>query len=64
MVERTDQGIVTLNLAKMLKAEPELSPNEIAEKMRIALKESGQTFTAASTSPELLTQPLFQKPLT
>jgi hypothetical protein len=62
--ERTDQGVVTLNFTKTLRADPELSPNEIAEKMRNALRESGQTFTAVATSPELLTQPLFQKPLT
>jgi hypothetical protein len=62
-IERTDQGVVTLNLAKIVQAEPELSPKEIADKMQDALRESGQTFTAVSTSPELLTQPLFQKPL-
>jgi hypothetical protein len=61
-VEKLEQGMVTYNLAKVLKAEPELTPNEICEKMRVILRPYAQTFTVATTTPTLLIEPLFPWP--
>lgn len=59
MIDRQEQGIFTSNMTKLLKAEPELSPNALAPKMRAQLRKFGQTFTVGTTSPELLDEPLF-----
>jgi hypothetical protein len=59
-ISRTDQGVVTYQLAKTLKADEELTPNQIAEKLAEVLVQHAQTFTVAATTPELLDQPLFR----
>lgn len=59
VIDRQEQGIFTHNMTKIIKAEPELSPNELSAKMRTALRKYGQTFTVGTTSPELLDEPLF-----
>jgi hypothetical protein len=58
-VEKLEQGMVTYNLAKILKVEPELTPNEIVERMKPILRTYAQTFTVATTTPTLLIEPLF-----
>lgn len=60
VINKQDQGIFTYNLTKILKSSPELSPNELATKMKSALRKYGQTFTVGTTSPEMLTEPLFE----
>lgn len=59
MINRQEQGIFTHNLTKILKESPELSPNELASKMRSALRKYGQTFTVGTTTESLLDEPLF-----
>jgi hypothetical protein len=60
VINRLDQGIFTYNLTKLLAAQPSLSPNELAPKMRSALKSYAQSFTVASTTSSLLNKPLFE----
>lgn len=59
MINRQEQGIFTHNLTKVLKENPEFSPNELSSKMRSVLRKYGQSFTVGTTSPELLEEPLF-----
>jgi uncharacterized caspase-like protein len=58
-IDRLDQGVFTYNLAKTLKAQPALSPQELQEKMRTILKKYAQTFTVGTTTNTLLREPLF-----
>jgi hypothetical protein len=58
-VEKLEQGMVTYNLAKVLKADPELTPNEIVDKMCVILRPYAQVFTVVTTTPTLLIEPLF-----
>jgi hypothetical protein len=58
--DRLDQGIFTYNLTKILKAEQELTPNELAPKMKAILRNYAQAFIVGTTTESLLTQPLFQ----
>ncbi|OHT10670.1 Clan CD, family C14, metacaspase-like cysteine peptidase [Tritrichomonas foetus] len=52
------QGIFTFNLTKELKKNPHITPNQLAELMSKAMAEFTQTFTAYSSSPEILDEPL------
>jgi hypothetical protein len=56
-VEKLEQWMVTYNLGKIVKAEPELTPNEICKGMKGILRPYAHTFTVATTT--LLIEPLF-----
>jgi hypothetical protein len=56
---KMDQGIFTENLTRALNADQDATPADIAVKMKAALREYSQTFALGTTSPSLLTQPLF-----
>ena len=59
VIDRQEQGIFTYNISKLLKADPELSPNQLATKMKTILRKYSQTFTVGTTTEALLTEPLF-----
>jgi hypothetical protein len=55
----TGVGIFTSSLTKFLKEDIDLSPNGLEPKMSEALRAHGQSFVIGTTTPDLLTQPLF-----
>lgn len=59
VIERLDQGVFTYNMTKVIKSKPSITPNQLQTEMRKVLRQYGQTFTVGSTSPELLTCPVF-----
>jgi hypothetical protein len=59
MINRKDQGIFTYNLTKLIAAEPNLTPTQIGNKIKVELKKYQQNFTVGTTSVEFLSQPLF-----
>jgi len=59
IINRKDQGIFTYNITKILTTNPSLTPIQLQEKMKSVLRQYGQTFIVATTSKELLDQPLF-----
>jgi hypothetical protein len=59
VVNRLEMGVFTYNLTKLLTADASLTPNDLAPKMRAALKSFGQSFTVAATTSSLLNKPLF-----
>jgi hypothetical protein len=59
MINKKDQGIFTYNLSKLLTAEPNLTPTQIGTKIKAELRKYQQNYTVGTTSPELLSLPLF-----
>jgi hypothetical protein len=57
--DRSGRGIFTTSLTKFLKADDQLTPSEIQPKMVAALRPYGQAFVLGTSSPDLLTLPLF-----
>lgn len=53
-----DAGVFTENLTRILNADQDATPRDVAVKMKAALREYSQTFALGTTSPTLLTQPL------
>jgi hypothetical protein len=58
--DRLEQGVFTFNLTKLIKAEPEITPNELTAKMSAVLRLHRQTFVLGATSQDLLEQPLLR----
>jgi uncharacterized caspase-like protein len=59
VINRLDQGVFTYHLTQILKQDSSLSPNDLAPKMRTALKSYAQSFTVGTTTSSLLNKPLF-----
>ncbi|EAY15856.1 Clan CD, family C14, metacaspase-like cysteine peptidase [Trichomonas vaginalis G3] len=59
VAERMEQGMFTYNLMKTLKADPDMTAVECKKRLATALRRYAQTVTIASTTPELLNEPLF-----
>ncbi|EAY08786.1 Clan CD, family C14, metacaspase-like cysteine peptidase [Trichomonas vaginalis G3] len=59
VADRVEQGMFTYNLMKALKTEPNMSALECKKRLATALRRYAQTVTIASTTPELLNEPLF-----
>lgn len=59
--DRKEQGLFTYNLMKILNSNPKMSPIDCKKKLVGCLRKFGQTVTLASTSPEMLNQPLFTR---
>ena len=58
-IESMEQGIFTYNINKVLKNEPNLTPLQLKEKLTSVLKPYKQTITIATTSEEMLNNPIF-----
>jgi hypothetical protein len=59
MVAGVEQGAFTYNLTKTLQLEPLVTPGEISGKLRPVLKKYAQTFSVGTTTPALLSRPIF-----
>ncbi|EAY09442.1 hypothetical protein TVAG_126030 [Trichomonas vaginalis G3] len=59
VADRVEQGMFTYNLMKTLKADPDMTATECKKRLATALRRYAQTVTIASTTPELLNEPLF-----
>lgn len=59
MINRKDQGIFTYNMTSILATNPDLTADQLGEKMKSALRKYSQTFTVATTSADLRSKPLF-----
>jgi hypothetical protein len=59
VINRQDQGLFTANLTKALTSTPTLTPNDLAGRLKGTLTRYLQNFTVGTTSPDLLSQPLF-----
>jgi hypothetical protein len=59
MVAGVEQGAFTYNLTKTLQLEPLVTPGEISGKLRAVLKKYAQTFSVGTTTPALLSRPIF-----
>ena len=58
-IENMEQGIFTFNMNKVLNKEPNLTPLELKQKLTSVLKPYKQTITIATTSEEMLNNPIF-----
>jgi hypothetical protein len=58
-LNKKDQGIFTTNLTKTIAADPWINPSTLQGKMKAILKKYSQTFIVGTSSPNLLTRPLF-----
>lgn len=56
-----EHGVFTHNITKLLKLNPNLTPNELESKMKAILKAYKQTILIGTTSIELKDQPIFIK---
>lgn len=59
MIDRLEQGVFTSNLAKCLKKQQDITPNQLKTAMKKILRSYGQTCTIASTTQSLMDEPLF-----
>jgi hypothetical protein len=59
-LSHVDEGAFTYHLTRFIGADPEITPVQLAAKMKEALKEYSQTFVMGTTTPDLLTQPFFK----
>jgi hypothetical protein len=57
--ERKQNGVFTTTLTKAFTELPELTPLELPNRMKAALRAIGREFLVGTSSPELLTQPCF-----
>lgn len=57
--EKVEQGMFTYNLMKLLKANPNLNARDVKRELKTALEKYSQTCTIATTSAELIDEPLF-----
>jgi hypothetical protein len=60
MARCQSQGIFTFNLTKQLKANPKITPEELAAKMAEPMAEFAQVFTVGATSPDSITEPILE----
>jgi hypothetical protein len=58
-VGRTEHGLFTYTLVRALKENPEITPADLGEKMRAAVRSRGQNFSTGATVRALLTKPTF-----
>jgi hypothetical protein len=59
-LSEVDEGAFTYHLTRFLGADPEVTPAQLAAKMKAVLREYSQTFVIGTTTPSLLTQPFFK----
>ena len=58
-IENIEQGIFTYNMKKVLENEPNLTPLQLKERLKKILRVYQQTVTIASTSEDMLNNPIF-----
>jgi hypothetical protein len=60
VVGRQQNGVFTKTFTQALKAAPEITLNELAAKMRPVIRGIGRNFVIGTSSPALLSQPIFE----